>query len=61
MSVVDWKARTLRVEDEAIIPTGDTYRSPNGRRRVYLLVHGIGKCVKKLLKIRILCSLRWQL
>lgn len=40
MSVFDWKARNLRVEEGAIVPSADTYRSPNGRRRIYLLVHG---------------------
>ncbi len=40
MSVFDWKARTLRVEEEAILPLADSFHSPNGRRRIYLLVHG---------------------
>jgi pimeloyl-ACP methyl ester carboxylesterase len=40
MSVFDWKARTLRVDEEAILPSANTYHSPNGRRRIYLLVHG---------------------
>ena len=40
MSVFDWKAKTLRVHEEVIVPSADTYLSPNGRRRIYLLVHG---------------------
>jgi pimeloyl-ACP methyl ester carboxylesterase len=48
MSVFDWKARTLRVVgEETIIPSADTYHSPNGRRRIYLLVHGFNNTPDK--------------
>jgi len=40
MSVFDWKSRTLRVDGNAIVPAVDQHRSPQGYRRIYVLVHG---------------------
>lgn len=40
MPSVDWKRGRLWVENGAILPGPDSVGSPNGYKRVYLLVHG---------------------